>query len=178
MLNSFYFTTKLIKNNNTIIQSAKSSRWLKMLFVFILFQLSTISSCFCQNNEIVRKDTFMSIHYRFNCDTIVRIENKYLPNEWENLNELFDIPISEKITKKYIKKGKEWILLKDGNIYESGQFIKVKLSLIYFFRKNTLRQKEGIWIYFDDKGYIIRKEYYENGKLEVVQDNVWNFRNE
>lgn len=77
-------------------------------------------------------------------------ENKF----YEDGSPAKEISIIDKKAKKYIEK----------EYYENG---KVKVEG-YMFYKPELNgyQKEGDWAYYNEKGQLVKKEKYKNGKLQ------------
>lgn len=113
MLNSFYFTTKLIKNNNTIVQLAKSSNH-KILYVYLLlFNLLISNLVFSQTKSDCMKvysNSFESIKNNKNYilelinvedSNFVRfnIVNSYF--EYKNSTIFFNNEIKQEILKKH-----------------------------------------------------------------------------
>lgn len=72
---------------------------------------------------------------------------------YENGQMASALELLDKKTKKYSKK--EFYL--NGKVKEEGQL---------FLNDTASYQKDGEWLYYDDKGNVLKKEKYRNGKKE------------
>lgn len=77
-------------------------------------------------------------------------ENKF----YEDGSPAKEISIIDKKSKKYIEK----------EYYENGK-VKVEGHMFYKPELNDY-QKEGEWAYYNEKGQLVKKEKYKNGKLQ------------
>jgi antitoxin component YwqK of YwqJK toxin-antitoxin module len=81
-------------------------------------------------------------------DLIYKINSFY-----ENGQQASTLELMDKKTKKYSKK----------EFYNNG---KLKEEGVYVLLDSASYEKDGEWLYYDDKGSVLKKEKYRNGKKE------------